>query len=250
MKLRILLSALITAVAVTFLVGVYMVNARQFAHIYAQRDRIVAEINARGERNVAEINARGERDVAEIKARGELELARLKRADTHYGELQLLTGLTKADAVLAASADEYNRWLALGDAAMLNVAVGSHDKAGPYAEELLRLAPNYSKNWNFGNALHKGKLTLGRLALRAGELESAKEFLLEAGRTPGSPTLNSFGPNMTLAKELLEKGERDAVLEYFGLCGKFWKLGGAKLREWAAVVKDGGIPDFGANLLY
>jgi hypothetical protein len=55
---------------------------------------------------------------------------------------------------------------------------------------------------------------------------------------------------MTLAKELLKKGERTAVLEYFGLCSDFWKMGNQKLREWSALVKDGITPDFGANLLY
>jgi hypothetical protein len=133
---------------------------------------------------------------------------------------------------------------------MMNVEAGSTEKAKSYAEELLRLAPKYSKDWNYGNALHKGNLTLGRLSVRSGDLENAKKYLLEAGRTPGSPQLNSFGPNMALAKELLEKGERSAVLEYFGLCGNFWEMGGQKLREWSALVKDGITPDFGGNLLY
>ena len=158
--------------------------------------------------------------------------------------------LARADAELAGSSGEYQRSLALADAAMMNAEAGDHEKAKSYAEELLRLAPRYARNWNFGNALHKGNLVLGRLALRDGDMEGAKTFLLEAGRTPGSPQLNSFGPNMTLAKEFLEKGERTIVLEYFDLCGKFWKMGGDKLREWAALVKDGLLPDFGANLLY
>ena len=158
--------------------------------------------------------------------------------------------LAHADSELAVANGEYNRWIALGDAAMMNVEAGSTEKAKSYAEELLRLAPKYSKDWNYGNALHKGNLTLGRLSLLSGDVENAKKYLLEAGRTPGSPQLDSFGPNMTLAKELLEKGERAAVLEYFGLCGNFWKMGGQKLREWGALVKDGITPDFGANLLY
>jgi tetratricopeptide (TPR) repeat protein len=158
--------------------------------------------------------------------------------------------LTKAEADLAAASGEYKRWLALEEAAMMNVEIGSIDKAASYAEELLRLAPKYSQDWNFGNAVHKGNLVFGRIALRKGDIEGAKRFLLEAGRTRGSPQLNSFGPNMTLAKELLEKGERTAVLEYFQLCAAFWEMDHGKLREWSALVKDGIVPDFGANLLY
>ncbi len=51
-----------------------------------------------------------------------------------------------------------------------------------------------------------------------------KKYLIAAGKSPGSPQMDSFGPNMTLAKDLLEKGERDAVLEYFMRCRKFWKM--------------------------
>ena len=70
-----------------------------------------------------------------------------------------------------------------------------------------------------------------------------------AGRTPGSPQLNSFGPNMLLAKELLEKGEREKVLVYFALCAKFWQSGSVQLKLWSTQVKLGSDPDFGANLL-
>ena len=62
----------------------------------------------------------------------------------------------------------------------------------------------------------------------------------------------SFGPTMVLAKELLEEGEKDVVLQYFDLCEKFWIAGpanpGNKLKEWREVVKAGGVPDFGMNL--
>ena len=74
--------------------------------------------------------------------------------------------------------------------------------------------------------------------------------MLKAGATPGSPQLDSFGPSMTLAKELLEKGERQAVIEYFQLCAKFWEMGKKSLENWTSVVKEGKIPDFGRNLRY
>lgn len=49
---------------------------------------------------------------------------------------------------------------------------------------------------------------------------------------------------------LLEKGQKDAVLEYFELCEKFWKYPPdmKKLERWKAAVEAGITPDFGTNL--
>ncbi len=93
-------------------------------------------------------------------------------------------------------------------------------------------------------------MVLGRIALRRGFIKQASDNLLAAGATPGSPQLDSFGPNMTLAKELLEHGQPDVVLEFLGLCKKFWKLDSGRLDEWAAEVRKGKVPDFGTNLRY
>jgi hypothetical protein len=57
-----------------------------------------------------------------------------------------------------------------------------------------------------------------------------------------------YGPNMSLAKDLLEKGEKQGVLDYFALCRKFWNSG--RLDEWSQQVTEGTIPDFGANLVH
>jgi hypothetical protein len=62
--------------------------------------------------------------------------------------------------------------------------------------------------------------------------------------------MNSFGPNMSLAKDLLAKGERDAVLDYFERCRKFWLMDWGKLDEWSKDLRAGHAPDFGANLVY
>lgn len=123
-------------------------------------------------------------------------------------------------------------------------------KAEQYANELLKSAQDSGGNWNYGNAIHNGIIALGRVALRRGDVAGAKQHPLAAGETPGSPNLHSFGPNMTLAKELLEKGERDTVIAYLQSCAKFWKMGGAELQTWIATIKYGGTPDFGANLVY
>jgi len=56
-------------------------------------------------------------------------------------------------------------------------------------------------------------MVLGRLALRDGNIAAAKAFLLEAGKSTGSPQMNSFGPNLSLAKDLLQKGEKEVVIK-------------------------------------
>jgi hypothetical protein len=98
--------------------------------------------------------------------------------------------------------------------------------------------------------IHKGNLVLGRIAVRDGKIADAVTFLERAGDIQGSPQLNSFGPNMSLAKDLLEAGETQAVLDYFERCRTFWKMGGTQLDRWAAEVRDGKIPNFAANLRY
>lgn len=125
------------------------------------------------------------------------------------------------------------------------LAANKPQKAKEYAEKMLS---QNSSSWNYGNNVHHGNIILGRIALTLDDLEEAKKRLIKAGKTPGSPQLNSFGPNMALAKELLEKGEKDVVLQYFELCSGFWKLRKDRLDEWTVAVKDGKMPNFGANL--
>lgn len=145
---------------------------------------------------------------------------------------------------------EEGRFSSLEQLAKAAFEAGDLDKAERYASELLT-APEYPKNWMYGNAVFYGNLVLGRVALsRNRNVDLAKSYLKAAGRTPGSPQLNSFGPNMSLARDLLSAGERDAVLEFFTACRSFWKMGPAKLDDWTALVKSGRIPDFGANLQY
>ena len=149
-----------------------------------------------------------------------------------------------------AKANAEERFYELGDLATAAFEAGETAKAEQYAFELLQEAQTFKNDWNYGNAIHKGNIVLGRIALRHHDIAGAKQHLLSAGETPGSPQLDSFGPNMTLAKELLEKGEREAVLSYLQSCTKFWKMGGDKLEGWIATVKGGGTPDFSSNLSY
>lgn len=118
---------------------------------------------------------------------------------------------------------------------------GNLDRASQVANELLT-------NFDDGKAIHNGNLVLGRIALVKGDIETAKARLLDAAKVNGGQGLAISGPNMTLAKEMLESKHQEAVLEYFELCGRFWKNG--KLKSWATAVERGETPDFGVNLVY
>jgi tetratricopeptide (TPR) repeat protein len=124
-----------------------------------------------------------------------------------------------------------------------------HADAREWADRALAAVDELQQRNAHGEAVLTGHLVLGRLALREGDVEAAKRHLLAAGRTPGSPMLNSFGPSMALADELLREGHREVVLEYFELCRKFWKSGATTLDYWVETVHKGYLPDFGNHLL-
>lgn len=156
---------------------------------------------------------------------------------------------------LSAATNEAERFEALIYAVKTASGAGRIEEARTLAKELERIAPKYQDHLWYGNAVQNFNQALGRIALAEGNIAEAKKRLLASADSKGSPTLNSFGPNMTLAKELLAMGEKDAVVQYFDLCAKFWKSdkespAGGQLEKWKTQVRKGETPNFGANLWY
>ena len=151
-------------------------------------------------------------------------------------------------------------WLVFGEgryyfylpaASKIYLKIGAIKKAETYAYEMLSTAETEKEkpcNWNYGNAIHSAHNILGRVALLRGDIDAAKKHLLLAGKTIGSPQLDTFGPNMVLAQELLKCNESETVLEYLDLCKLFWEMDNGKLDRWKAEIDKGQMPDFGANL--
>jgi len=115
-----------------------------------------------------------------------------------------------------------------------------------------------TQSWNYGNKIYDNHTKLGRVALRKGNLDEAKKQLLLAGHTPGSPQLNSYGPDFTLARELAEEGEYDTVIVFLDLVARFWANPDARtganskrvasdhlklLESWKKELHAGKIPD-------
>lgn len=157
----------------------------------------------------------------------------------------------RAMETLANAKTEFDRYLALGRAAKSDLVFGKVEDARNYATELLSLDEKFKgESWRDGSAVYDANLVLGRIAAQEGRTDEARQYLLEAGKSTGSPVLMSFGPSMSLARDLLQSGERDAVLDFFELCRKFWTLGDERLTLWSSDVRAGRMPDFGDNLLY
>ena len=124
--------------------------------------------------------------------------------------------------------------------------------ASALAGQLLRENTDKS-SWNYGNVVYDANQILGLAALRRGNVSAAKSYLLAAGRTPGSPQLDSFGPDMTLAQMLLAQGQKQTVLTFLDLVAKFWATpkpgmerfsalsarNGAQLHKWERQIRAG-----------
>ncbi len=124
------------------------------------------------------------------------------------------------DQARVLSGDE--RLGALPDLAKQAYAAGDLGKASSYAMELLGAPAGY---WDYGDATYTGNMVLGLVALKRGNTVDAKRYLLESGKTKGSPVLGSFGPDFMLAYALLNAGERETVAEFLTECKSFWEMG-------------------------
>jgi hypothetical protein len=127
---------------------------------------------------------------------------------------------------------------------------GEMDKASTYANQILAMVAGHEPDGWYGQGTHKAHTVLGRIALRKGDVDSAGRHLLAAGDIKGGITLDSFGPSMVLAKELLEVGKQNVVMVYLAQCKKFWPRGEKQLSEWINDIRRGDTPRFGPNLNY
>lgn len=176
--------------------------------------------------------------------------AQQSSAANDRGKISPAEALRRYEKLLEAATDSYEKFALTMKASTAALAAGETKKAKVYAQSTLQQADALSINSIDGTAIHVGNLVLGHVVLAEGDVTEAKRLLLEAGKTKGSPPLDTFGPNMRLAKELLAMGEKEVVLQYFDLCAKFWELHHDRLDEWKAIVIKGGIPNFRANLVY
>ena len=186
------------------------------------------------------------------KSAGKLPTIEDVRTEWQGMESMATNRYAEAMAKLDAAKTEHLRFLHLHDAAKMSFAVGRAEDARKFATDFMTLDDKNSRGDDArreGWAVHDGNLILGRIAVEEGRVEDAKRHLLAAGKSKGSPVLNTFGPNMGLALDLIKAGEHETVLEYFERCRSFWEMDRGRLDQWSEDVKAGRIPRFGASLI-
>ncbi len=146
------------------------------------------------------------------------------------------------------AAEEYKRVLALTRNTAAREAL-----AGDMADAAFKLgdfagAAELAKIYLRGNdrtAPQRANTILGRVAMRSGNVPGAKQYLLDSSKPDAEKDVSLAGPSMVLAKELLEQGEREVVLQYLDNCLSLWPRGENVLQLWMAEIKNGRTPKFG-----
>ncbi len=95
------------------------------------------------------------------------------------------------------------------------------------------------------SAVQRAHTILGRVALRSGNMAGARQHLLDSANPESARYIAAFSPILILAKELLEKGEREIVVKYLENCLPLWPRGESVLQIWIADIRNGRTPDFG-----
>ena len=154
-----------------------------------------------------------------------------------------------AAGVAAIAAVKPNRRLraALGIALALTLVVSSYRlEANPwksqfnskYAEKLLH------ENAASGDAIYAGNLILAQAALDNNDLANAKRYFLQAATTPGARRIEQNGLDVSVARLLFDRGEKDAVLEYLHRGRDLWPQGAQVISRWETAIKAGRRPNF------
>jgi hypothetical protein len=87
------------------------------------------------------------------------------------------------------------------------------------------------------NEYNLGQTLLGRLAIARGDGSEGKERLLASLRPPAKFKNPVFEPNMTLAQELYDAGDRDAVIEFLEASRESWKFDRGRIDRMISFVR-------------
>jgi len=90
---------------------------------------------------------------------------------------------------------------------------------------------------NNANAYGVAQTVLGRVAAAKGDLSEAKTRLTASITMPASIKNANFQPNMTLAQDIYDAGDKDAVLQFLEDARKVWRSDRGRIDRMISFVK-------------
>ena len=90
-------------------------------------------------------------------------------------------------------------------------------------------------------------LALGEAALNRGDKAGAVRHLLAASEAPPTEFLRYNLIDMSLARDLVDAGEREGVAKFLDRCAKF-NFDNRRLAEWAVQIREGLNPKLTPSL--
>jgi len=145
-------------------------------------------------------------------------------------------------ALIAVLRPNRRLWAAAGLAlAVILIVVSYRVVANPwkshfnskYAGKMLQ------ENPGSGDAIYAGNLILAQAALDNDDVANAKRYLLEAAAAPGAKRIEQSGLDTSVMRVLLDRGEKDAVLEYLQRGRTLWPQGAQTIGRWETAIRAG-----------
>ena len=131
------------------------------------------------------------------------------------------------------------------DVSQRDFALREWEKSRKYAEDLVRLAPEFSSDPQYGAALLNGNLMLAFVATEHGETRSALKYLREATEAPATPGMGFIaGPWQTICKRLVERGKKSAVMDFLDRIAQKVPVEKTRMLAIAAQLRDGQKPSW------
>jgi hypothetical protein len=134
------------------------------------------------------------------------------------------------------------------------IAADELDLAAAFATELILDFGQSADEPDYDNVTHIGNVALGRVELRKGNIDKAKEYLLVSMRAPlRQPTNYLIKIDTRLARELYDKGVKNEVLEFLTLGlelnhlktdPKLYEDEISAIKLWQEKIKQGVKPSF------
>lgn len=148
--------------------------------------------------------------------------------------------LAKWEQALSQCTDARHGCHILCNAATCAFEAHEHEKARSFAQKLV---DEPDDSWTVEQARYMGHQLLGRLDLENGDVERAKAHLFASIALAKLWYSRVVGPRVKLAKELLDRGESEAVASYFKICAKLFGKEHPEYGRWVEELERGHTPD-------